>query len=304
MADEFDEVGDADAERDVASKHAGDLKALLKKRPADEEDEVVAEDPPEPDDEEAEETASRQEKRSKRGTDRMTARERAAAAEARDQLLQEQLEQARSRPVEQARPQGNPVAHIDERIKDANKRLAAVHDEWNRSAGKLSKAREEELQAQAEALDVEKMTLVVERRDALLAPQRQREQAAANLRQKAPDVYADPRALAYAQGEFMKRTARGEPDSMETFEAVMQEAREVVLGKRPKPDAAQRGRATGMGAGARAVGATEGPVRISMPAGSALDKMARAAFPKDDPAVARQKWVNANGKAYLSSRNR
>lgn len=300
MADEFDSDDDNKAERAVSGRHAAELKALLSGESAD--DDVVEAKEPEEGDEE-EELPSRQERRSKRNIDRATAREKLAAAEAREQVLREQLEITRRGQPERQTQQGNPVEHVDKRIKSINAQLAAVHDEWERGAGKLSAERRQQLQDKAEQLEVEKLTAVVERRDTLLEPQRQRAEHARMLRQRAPDVHDNPAALQYAQGVFQQRRARGEPDSLELYDAVMEEARQVILGKRPRPDAASKARATGMGAGARAGGVSEGPVRIAMPAGSALDRMARAAYPKDDPAVARQKWVNANGKSYLKSRS-
>lgn len=297
--DPLDEEADA---AEGAEGHSKNLRDRLAAVPAQETDEVEVQEPDEDDDEKEELAEAKTSRRDKRAA-RQSSRERAAAAEARAQVLQEQLEIARRSSTERQEPKapaGNPVASIDARIKAANEALGAVHDEWNRNAGKLSKAREQELRDKAEALDIEKMTLVVQRSEALAAPQRMRESQAATLRARAPDVYANRAALDYAEGEFKKRLARGETDSLDTFDAAMQEAREVILGKRPKPDAAQRQRAAGFGGGPRASSAGDDAPKLAMTKGSPLYRLACAQYPSLDPKEACQKWANRNGKAYLA----
>ena len=112
-------------------------------------------------------------------------------------------------------------------------------------------------------------------------------------------MYESPAALRYAQGVYEKRIAMGHQGTTELHDAVCQEAREVILGKRPKPDAAQRQRASGMSSGSR-VTSTPDRATINMPKGSDYDKIARAAYPKLEPAQARQKWANTVGKRLLA----
>ena len=289
----------------LVSKHSNELaRAMRAARAPAAEEEVEAEEPPEPDDDdEAEEAAAVAPSRSEKRAARVTSRERAAAAEAREQVLREQLAELRNAPAREARqaPQGNPVAAIEARIRDNYARQEAAHDEWNRlqASGKMGKADQERLRNLGIDLDVEKTTLIAERRDALLAPQREAKSRMDALAARAPDVYESERALQYARGYFNQQLALGKADNMELHDEAMQVAREAVLGKRARPDAAQKQRGAGMRSGARPGGNAEAPVRISMPRGSDMDRIARAAYPKLDAAQARQKWVNENGKEYM-----
>jgi hypothetical protein len=82
---------------------------------------------------------------------------------------------------------------------------------------------------------------------------------------------------------------------------VMAETRQVVLGIKPKPDAIDRQRATGLSAGPRTT-APSTKSTISMPKGSHYYKMAVALYPDLEPAQACQKWAQGPGKRLLSSR--
>jgi hypothetical protein len=187
--DPLDEEADA---AEGAGKRSKELADRMGSRPAPEPDEVEVQEPDEEDEEleEVKATASRKDKRAARST----ARERLAAAEAREQVLREQLDITRrgaaDRPA--AQPTGNPVASIDAKITDANRRMAAVHAEWNQNAGRLSKEREAQLMQQAEQLEIEKMSLVVERRETLLAPQRERAETVRMLKQRGPRRVREP----------------------------------------------------------------------------------------------------------------
>jgi hypothetical protein len=84
----------------------------------------------------------------------------------------------------------------------------------------------------------------------------------------------------------------------------MEEARQVILGKRPRPDAAQRQRASGIGGGVGIAAAPGAAPKIPMTKGSQLYKLACATYPELDAAQACQKWANKNGKAYLERTGR
>jgi len=74
-----------------------------------------------------------------------------------------------------------------------------------------------------------------------------------------------------------------------------------VLGIKPKPDAIDRQRATGMSAGPRALPTTTRST-ISMPKGSHYYRMATALYPDLEPAQACQKWAQGPGKRLLQSK--
>lgn len=263
---------------------------------------VDVEDEPEPDDlDETPEAPGRQDKRSARNSERRSSRERAAAAEARAQVLQEQLEAERRRPAQtQQLPQqqGNPVGHIDAQIKDTFKQEKALAERWQRESAKASPAEIAAMEDEAADINVRRMTLVAERRETLTAPARVQQAEYEAQRARHPDVYGNESALQYARGEYNKRLATGENPSQQMADDCMQEARERVLGKRPAPDKATRQRASGMGGGARPAPGAE-KMQISMPRGSELDLMARAAYPDLPPEQARQKWANKAGRRFV-----
>jgi hypothetical protein len=296
--DPLDEEADA-AESSAVSKHAGALAEKVREAREEEHPEVEVKEPDEEEEEEA--PPGRAERRSARGKDRLSSRERAAAAEARAQVLQEQLEASRASRSEREpeRQTPNQVALLENQYGEIVEQQERLFNEYQR-AQNLTPAQDAEYRRRAAILDMQKTNKVVEIRETHTAPQRAREEKGRMLAQRAPDVYANERALAYAAGEFQKRLAMGEADTTELHDLVCEEARQVVLGKRPAPDAAQRQRASGMGGGARPAGGSA-PVKLSMPKGSPLYNLARAAYPNDEPGVACQKWANKNGKQFSSA---
>lgn len=299
FVDPLEEEADA-AEASVVGKRSGELAERVGKAREEQTEEVEVQ---EPDDDEEEEAAAktRAEKRSERGRNRVSARERAAAAEARAEVLREQLEAERSqraqtRPAETQQNNSEVVRH-EKRYLDITAEQKRLFNEYQ-SARDLTPAQEAEFERRAHVLEVQKNNALADMREAHLAPQRAQAERERAQAARAPDVYANPRALEYAAGEFRKRIALGEADTPELHDAVCEEARQVILGKRPAPDAAQRARATGMGNGARAPMSGQQPVRLSMPKGSPMYRMAVAAYPNDDPGVACQKWANKHGKSY------
>lgn len=298
FVDPIEEEADA-AEAAVVGKRSGELAERMSKAREEQTEEVEVQ---EPDDDEEEEAAAktRAEKRSERGRNRVSARERAAAAEARAQVLEEQLAAARNAPSRATETQPNnsgEIARLEQKYESILAEQERLFNEYQRATN-LTPAQEADFKQRAARLEFQKTAAVVEIREAHQAPQRRAEEHKRSMAARAPDVYANPTALAYAAGEYQKRLAMGEPDSQELHDAACEEARQVILGKRPAPDAAQRARATGMGNGARAPMGGQQPVRLSMPKGSPMYRMAVAAYPNDDPGVACQKWANKHGKSY------
>lgn len=297
--DPIDEEADA-AEASLVGKRSSELAERISKAREGEAEEIEVQ---EPDDDEEEEKAakSRSEKRSERGRDRVSLRERTAAAEARTELLREQLETERSQRTQtrthDAQPNNNEVARLERNYEAVLAQQKTLFNEYQR-AQSLTPAQEAEYERRAAVLDYQKTNALVELRDANNAPQRAREEHKRLMSARAPDVYANLTALAYAAGEYQKRLAMGEADTLELHDAACEEARQVILGKRPPPDQAQRARATGMGSGARAPVGAGAPVKLSMPKGSPIYKIAVAMYPNDEPGVACQKWANKHGKAF------
>lgn len=269
---------------------------------AEEEDTLEVQDEPEEDEPETEVAPSRQERRTRRGAERVSSRERAAAAEAEAKVLREQLETERTRaaqlPQSQAQRQGNPVEHIDREYRATIEEMGKLDEEYARlvQEKKLTTQQDRDMREKWANLDLKKGTLIVERREVLTAPKREAEARQNALRSRFPDVYGNPKAHQYAAALWNMETARGAAEDDALHEQVMARTREEFLGKRPPPSAASKNRASGMSAGARP--APGGKVEVKMPRGQEIDRMARAAYPNLEPAQARQKWANRNGAAY------
>lgn len=301
FVDPLDEEADA-AEASTVKNRAGELAERMKAAREDDAEEVEVQEPDDDDEEEAQVAKTREQKRSERGRNRVSARERAAAAEARAQVLQEQLEAARNAPSRAPEPQqnNNEIARLEKKYEDILSEQERLFNEYQRATN-LTAAQEADFKQRAARLEFQKTAAVVEIREAHQAPQRRNEEHKRAMAARAPDVYGNPTALAYAAGEYQKRLAMGEPDSQELHDAACEEARQVILGKRPPPDQAQRARASGMSNGARAPVGSQAPVRLSMPKGSATYRLAVAMYPNDEPGVACQKWANKHGKRYAEA---
>lgn len=286
---------DTDQESESVSKHLDGMKAAMKAAREEDTTEVSTEAPePEEDDDEPEAPAPAQTRREKR-SGRMTARERAAAAEARAQVLQEQLErQSRQAPPERQAP---ITGDVDNRIRATYKEIEKIEADY--AAGLQNKTMTPELERQmrdrVQELDIQRMELAAERRELQTAPQRRQQELTQQLARENSDVYGNPAAARWAYARAQQYMALGEKDSKELHDKVMAETRATVLGVRPKPDAIERQRATGLSAGPRTAPTTERKT-ISMPKGSPYYKMAIAAYPNLDPGAACQKWAQKVGK--------
>lgn len=295
--DPLDEEADAAEGRSV-SKGADALRDRMRAARETDTEEVVVEDPPEDDEDdevaEAKEAAlTRKEKRA----GRMSARERAAAAEAEARVLREQLAQ-RQPERQDNRPAVNPTLKtLDDKIRDGYKRQEGLFSEYESKRGRLSEREESEYRDRAVELDVELKMLAAERYEVINEPKRRQQAILEQARSEFPDVYSNQQAIDYAHGRFRQLMALGHKDSKELHDQIMVETRQAVLGVRPKPDALQRQRATGI-TSAAAPGAAPAPVKLSMPKGSPLYRMATAMYPDLDPAAACQKWANKNGKKF------
>lgn len=291
-------LDDSDGEQEAVGKHLKGMRERMSESKEVETDEVSVETPEEDDDDDESEVAPT---RAERRASRMSARERAAAAEAEAKVLREQLAE-RSRPVPgNAPPPGINTAEIDRRIRATYSELERLEGDYVRAqqARTLTAAQETEMREKAMELEMQKISLAAERRDIVTAPRRVQEELTRQLARENADVYNHPQALQYAAGRVNQLVAMGEKDSKELHDRVMEETRRAVLGKRGKPDAIDRQRATGMSAGPRV--APAGTSRtIPMPKGSHYYKMAVSMYPNLDAGAACQKWAQTVGKKLLA----
>lgn len=296
--DPLDEEADAAEGRSV-SKGADALRERMAAARAVDTEEVVVEEPEDDEDDEVAEAREAQLTRREKRAGRVTARERAAAAEAEARVLREQL--AMRQPEREARPQGNAqLADIDRKLRDGYSRQKALFAEYEGKRGRLSEREESQYEDRAVELDVELKMLAAERYETVNEPKRRQQAIIDQARSEFPDVYGNQQAIDYAHGRFRQLMALGHKDSKELHDQIMVETRQAVLGVRPKPDALQRQRATGITSAAVSVGAPA-QVKLSMPKGSPLYRMATAMYPDLEPGAACQKWANKNGKKFAEA---
>jgi hypothetical protein len=292
---------DTDQEEAAVGKHLAGMRERMAGAKEIDTDEVSIE-VPEPDEaDEEDETAEAAPNRRERRAGRMSPRERAAAAEAEAKVLREQLAE-RNRPVPGNAP--SPVAstaEVDRRIRSTYAELQRLEDDYARAQQNrtLTAEKEAEMRERAIELDIQKATLAAERRDIVNAPRRRQDELTRQLERENADVYGDARALQFAAGRVNQLIAEGRKDSKELHDEVMEETRRRILGKRPKPDAIERQRATGLSAGPRVASPTAGRT-IPMPRGSHYYKMAVSMYPELDAGAACQKWAQTVGKKLLA----
>lgn len=292
-------LDDTEGESEAVGKHLEGMRARM--NAAKEETDEVSVETPEADDDEDDEPEAVAPTRTERRASRQSARERLAAAEAREQVLREQLAE-RNRPAPGTRQE--PVANtreVDQRIRATYSELERLEADYIRAQNDktLTPAREAEMRERAMELEVQKISLATERREIQTAPQRQQQELTRQLQRENQDVYGNQRALQYAAGRVNQLIAMGRQDSRELHDEVMVETRRVVLGVREKPGAIEKQRATGMSGGQRTAAPQAGKT-IPMPKGSHYYKMAVSMYPDLDAGAACQKWAQTVGKKLLA----
>jgi len=312
MADKFKDPIDSEADMAEGTRRSMEqFKAGLDSEEVVEvaEREEPGEDPDaELDAEPGEARPNKKTRRRERGANYRTMAEQRAAAEARAQALEEELQRTRAErqmpPAQQQQVENAAEKQIEGELDKVYAEQAKVFEEYTRRANAYAAAKREMpaeevrgWEKKANDLDKQKMLLGHRLHEAREAPRRAQEEYSRMYRAKAPDVFGNDAAAAYAAAVYnQKKIENPRADQDELFEVAMEAARRVVLGKRPPPDAAMRQRATGM---SRGVGskAAEGPVSIQMT--PAMRKIAIASYPKLTPDQAVQRWVNRNGRQFL-----
>lgn len=273
--------------------------------------EVPVEEEDDDPDAELDEPTDRKGKRAARGQNYRTVREQRAAAEARAQALQEQLDRLSAQQAAMSQPQGQQSSQANPQLDQKQQELSRVVTDQERlfsdyqaavnryRADKkaMPESEYETFKKRAEELDEKKIDLRFEIREIKQAPQRQQQEIIRLYQSKAPDVFSNQRAYDYASTVYRsKLLANPQANADETFDQAIEEARTVILGKRPAPGAASKQRATGMSRGV-SNGNGNQPARIQMTPGQRA--MARSAYPKLSEKEAYQKWANVNGRKLL-----
>lgn len=192
-------------------------------------------------------------------------------------------------------------------VMNAEESVIAEYNALN-TAGQLTDAHKTRLQARARQVERAKLDVAVRQTMAREGIQRvdpeqaSREARAAALRDEYSDVYADKRAVQFADGEFNKLVARGaDVKSKKTFDLAMKAARaEFKLGTRERSDEdldVDRRRFSGQSKAAGGAGGRTSKA-ISIKKGSSEWAMAQSMYShlkglSEEQRV--QKWVNRVG---------
>jgi hypothetical protein len=280
---------------------------------ADEPVEVGVEKEEEEEDPDAEldrERPNRAERRANRDRDYRTIREQRAAAEAEAKVLREELERSRAamsalgqnRPERETGP-APEVEALEKELKGTYDAQERLNQEYDARVAAYTNARRampaDELEKfKARATDLRRQEVRIIRRidDAADAPQRRAHEEQERIRSRAPDVFGDERARTWAAGRYNQRVAENpNVDRDQLFQEVTEEARRVILGKRPPPDQAARQRASGMARGAGAAASGRSTIQMN----GDMKKLARLRYPKLSEPDAYKKWAQTHGKEYL-----
>ena len=152
---------------------------------------------------------------------------------------------------------------------------------------------------QDELADIEDEKAQINARKVLAqqAPAIRQEQAQQVYVQKYPEVYNNPKAFLYAQGQAAKREHNGETITNETVDEIMQETRTVFkIGPKPsnRPSASERARLSGHPSSGASGGGRDPSGGIAPT--PALMKMAKALHSDLPDDQAFKKWVDGPGK--------
>jgi hypothetical protein len=255
-------------------------------------DEGIDVDKPSSDDAPEDKAARRKARWTEMETKATQAEERARAAEERAARLEGQFQQFQQ--TSQRQQRGEPKDDYEDRIKRLTEarasKLMLIRSAVGNEEATAALARESmDLEQQIGDLRMERMIKkhVGEGRQEPVNVEMR------ILQSEAPQVYANPNMKAYAQGEYMRRVARGAPDSIETARAAnLQTLKDfgLVKGPAPAPSANQQRTMGGMSSSGGQPTPT-GKVKLS----KSLQKIAAARSalmsPNDDDAVSRKKFA-------------
>lgn len=130
-----------------------------------------------------------------------------------------------------AQQQSDPLEREMKIVTDAEDALLGEYNALN-AAGKMTAESETRLKTRARQIEEAKHDVMTRRSLARQGIQRvdpeqaHRESVARQLREEHQDVYANEKAVQYAQGEYQRLQALGHPDSKKTHDMAMDAARE------------------------------------------------------------------------------
>lgn len=272
-----------------------------KVKAAEEQDDEPEEEPEpavEVDDDPDEEPVTRRERRQNRVKEFESRAERAEREAAELRVQQNQLMQQLISMQQPREPQVNHEQEFDQAYENTEMELIRLRGMYSQRANQYQQAGQEMPEAelkqfirQQQQLEVRKQSLLSDayvRSRGYTQPDPRQQQAqmeVAALKANHADVFANPDAAEYVNFAFNSLRRKGRPDSLETAQAAIAEARRVILKQGPtggRPTQAQKAKYTGSASGAGGQAGRE-PVPVIKLSESGK-KMADAAMPhiKDD----------------------
>lgn len=142
---------------------------------------------------------------------------------------------------------------------------------------------------------------LIERRQGAQSAQTANDVMRAAIRARHQDVYSNPKAVLYAEGEFRKLRALGKADSRDTLDEAMNSARRAFrMGGQPEPSASQRSKFAGAPRGYGGGEREPGVVKMT----AELRRMANAKYSHIKDEEKRYKlWANREGRSLLNDKD-
>lgn len=231
---------------------------------------------------------------------RLASIEQRAAAYPDPNTLQQHL-------LQRGQPQQAQEDPTDSELQDVYSQQEQLFQYANAQWNNLDRTEREKIQKRARDLDEKKAELLYQKAAKKHQPQQPdqrqlvRQTLQAQIQHEHSDVYQNPAAVQYANGEYARLRHQGYPDSMETLKQAMDSARGAFGMKRRaseavKPTEAQRRRLAGMPKGGGEGGAKRRTIKMTQD----YKDMADAAFPNiEDDAKRYQHWANTVGKKLV-----
>lgn len=292
-----DEGNEADAKKRLVNKVKEGAEAAPEKEKVSEDDEVITVSvSDDEDDDDPRESPQQRQTRSERRQGRAVrhaeeARERAERErdDARRELERERQIPRYQPPPQQTQQQADPHVEALKEVRQLQRSL--WNDYTNRkNQGALTPQDEADFEAKAEALKDKEYAIYVKKHSGPAMDDRTVAQAV--LRMQHSDVMNHPQAASWARGRYQMLRSEGQPDSQQTVDRVMKEARKafnLVPRDQAPPTNIQRQRFTSMSSGASGAGASDDSGGVRM--GRAEKRMAIARYPKLKAEDAYKQWA-------------
>lgn len=198
--------------------------------------------------------------------------------------------------ADKRQPEGDPH---DAELDDIHERQQAIY--MRIQAGNVSQAELDRLEQQARKLDRRKYEVTVSKELKRQMPQQaqpQQDPHVLAMQMQYPDIYANPRAITWAEGYARQQMAiTGRPMDLGMVRESFEQARKQFATRPPAPSASAQSKYTGA---ARGQGGSSGGNNV-VTMNKAQKRMAEALYSDLPPEKAHVKWAKGPGKRMLEA---